>query len=42
MYAILFLLLITEKPASLLVLKHEDKTGIRDDGQKAMQELVAK
>ena len=40
LYAMLFLL--TEKPASLLVLKHEDKTGTTGDGQKALQELVSK
>ena len=40
LYAILYLL--TEKPASVLVLKHEDETGMTGDGQKAMQELVAK
>ena len=36
------LFLLTEKPASLLVLKHEDETGTTDDGQKALQELVSK
>ena len=40
LYAILFLL--TEKPASLLVLKHEDEIGTTGDGQKALQELVSK
>ena len=40
MYAMLFLL--TEKPASLLVLKHEDETGATGDGQKALQELFSK
>ena len=35
-------LLTTEKPASLLVLKHEDETGTTGDGQKALQELVLK
>ena len=40
MYAMLFLL--SEKPASLLVLKHEDETGMTGDGEKALQELVSK
>ena len=40
LYAMLSLL--TEKPASLLVLKHEDETGTTGDGQKALQELVSK
>ena len=40
LYDILFLR--TEKPASILVLKHEDETGMIGDGQKALQELVAK
>ena len=35
------LILLTEKPASLLVLKHEDETGTIGDGQKALQELVS-
>ena len=39
LYAMLFLL--TEKPASLLVLKHEDETGTTGDGQKALHELVS-
>ena len=35
------LLILTEKPASLLVvLKHADETGMTGDGQKALQELV--
>ena len=38
MYAILFRL--TEKPASPLVLKLEDDTGMAGDGHKAMQELA--
>ena len=38
LYAILYLL--TEKPAALLVVKHEDTTGTRRDGQMALQELV--
>ena len=37
LYTILYLL--TEKPAQLLVLKHEDETGIGGNGQKAWQEL---
>ena len=40
LYAMLFLL--TEKPASLLILKHEDETGTTGGGQKALQELVSK
>ena len=35
------LFLLTEKPASLLVLKHENETGTTGDGQKALQELVS-
>ena len=34
LFAMLFLL--TEKPASLLVLKHEDDTGMTGDGQKVL------
>ena len=34
--------LLTEKPTSLLVPKHEDETGTAGDGQKALQELVPK
>ena len=34
--------LITEKPASPLVLKHEDEGGKNGDGLKALQELVGK
>lgn len=40
LYAILYLL--TEKPAALLVSKHEDATGTSGDGQKALQDLVGK
>ena len=40
LYAMLFLL--TEKPASLLVLNYEDETGTTGDGQKTLQELVSK
>ena len=40
LYAILFLL--SEKPASLSVVKHEEETGTTGDGQKALQELVLK
>ena len=40
MYDILGLL--TEKPTSLLVLKHEDGYGMTGDGQKAPQELFSK
>ena len=40
LYAILCLL--TDKPASLLVLKHEDESGTSGDGLKALQELVGK
>ena len=40
MYAML--LLLTEKTASLLVLKHQDEIGTTGDGQKALQELVSK
>lgn len=40
LYAILYLL--TEKPAALLVAKHEDTTGTSGDGQKALQDLVSK
>ena len=36
------LFLLTEKPAPLLVLKHEDETGTTGDRQKALQELVSK
>ena len=36
------LLLLTEKPASLLVLKHEDETGTTGDGHKAIQKHVSK
>ena len=36
------LFLLTEKPASLRVLKHEDATGKTGDRQKALQELVSK
>ena len=36
------LFLLTEKPASLLVHKHEDETGTTGDGLKALQELVSK
>lgn len=39
-YADIFML--TEAPVSLLVLKHEDKTGIRGNEQKTVRELVAK
>lgn len=39
-YAILFFL--TDKPASLLVLKREDETGMSGNGHNAMQELVDK
>ena len=38
LYAILHLL--TQEPAQLLVLKHEDKTGTGGNGQKAWQELT--
>ena len=38
----MFFLLTPEKPASLLVLKHEDETGTTDDGQNALQKLVSK
>ena len=38
----LMLFLLTEEPASLLAIKHEDETGMTGDGQKAIQELVAK
>ena len=34
--------MLTEQPAQLLVLKHEDKAGIRGNGQKAWQELESK
>ena len=37
MYAMLFLL--TEKPASLLVLKHEDETGTTGAGQRPYKRL---
>ena len=40
LYAILHLL--TEKPVSLLVLKHEGGCGISGDGLKALKELVGK
>ena len=40
LYAILYLL--TEKPASLLVLKHEDESATSGDGLKALQKLVGK
>ena len=40
LYAVLYLL--TEKPAALLVTKHEDTTGTSGDGLKALQELVGK
>ena len=40
LYTILYL--ITEKPAQLLVLKHEDEAGIGGNGQKAWQELESK
>ena len=36
------LFLLMERPASLLVHKHEDETGTTGDGQKALQELVSK
>ena len=34
--------LLTEKPASLLILKHEGETGTAGNGQNAVQELVSK
>ena len=40
LYAIIYLL--TEKPAAPLVVKHEDTTETRRDGQRALQELVGK
>ena len=40
LYAMRFLL--KEKPAPLVVLKHEDETGTTGDGQNALQELVSK
>ena len=40
LYAMLFL--PTEKPASLLVLNHEDETGTTGDGQNTLQERASK
>ena len=34
--------MVTQKPASLSVLKHEDATGTSGDGQKAWEELQEK
>ena len=40
LYAILFM--VTQKPASLIVLKHEDTTGTSGDGRRAREELQEK
>ena len=40
LYTMLFLL--TEKPASLVVLKHDDETGTTGDSGKVLQELLSK
>ena len=40
LYAVLYLL--TEKPAALLVAKHEDTAGTSGEGLKALQQLLGK